>query len=140
MDTKSIFDFVTEYKLERYVRFLPAVSYEESINELRNYDLSLIIEANCDEGIFLPSKVADYLQAGIPIYTISPSKGVLNDLYREGIINYFSDCNNEDSITEALELIYKDFIDKRLVTAQSVAYNRFGGEAIYNLHNKYIWE
>ena len=139
MDTKSIFDFVNEHNLDRYVHFLPPVTYEESINKLQGYDLSLIIEADCDEGIFLPSKVADYLQAGIPIYSISPSEGVLNDLYNDGIVNFFSDCKSINNIAETLEQIYKEFIDNKLEPSQGLSYSKFGGEAIYELHKKSIW-
>jgi len=89
--------------------FHPPVTYSESINALNKYDVAIIVEAPCEEGIFLPTKVSDFMQSGIPIWAISPKKGILNDLFNDGCIPYFSDISDIDSIRNTLLSIYNDF-------------------------------
>lgn len=92
---------------------MPIRDYFQTIKEITKYDVALIIEAPCIEGIFLPTKVIDYLQCQIPIATCSPTKGVLNDLYSKYIIDYFSDINDQDSIYSMLIKITHDFRIKK---------------------------
>lgn len=102
-------DFENSGNIEKAFELLPPVSYSESLKILKDYNIAIIIESPCDEGIFLPTKVSDFLQAGIPIWAISPRTGVLNDLYRNGNIPYFSDVEDIESIKKTLEKIYTDF-------------------------------
>lgn len=103
-------DVINAWHLGDYVKILPPVSYEESLQILSDYDLAVIIEASCEEGIFLPTKVSDYMQSGIPIMAVSPKTGVLNDLYRSKNIPYYADVNDVESIHLELDEVYKDFI------------------------------
>lgn len=100
---------IIQLDLVKWVEILPAISYKESIEQLSDYNVALIIEAPCTEGVFLPTKVSDYMQAGKTIWAISPSQGVLHDLYNNGNVGYFADCQNEKSILNELKVIYKDF-------------------------------
>jgi hypothetical protein len=68
-----------------------------------------IIEAPCQEGIFLPTKVGDYIGCGKYIFTVSPKEGVLSDLYKEGYIQYFSPVTDVAHIKETLQGIYNNF-------------------------------
>lgn len=102
-------DVINAWHLGDYVKILPPVSYEESLQILSDYDLALIIEASCDEGIFLPTKVSDYMQSGISVLAVSPKVGVLNDLYRNKYIPYFADVNDVDAIFKELENVFIDF-------------------------------
>ena len=77
---QSIKDYIKTTHLEKYVKVFPPVKYEESQEILETYDIQHIIEAPCEECIVLPTKVSDSMQLGKPIFTISPSVGVLNDL------------------------------------------------------------
>jgi hypothetical protein len=77
-------------------------SYEETLEVIRNSDMMLVVEAPLSEGIFLPSKVVDYLQYGKPILAISPRNGVMSDLiysYGGGIL---ADCSSVQEIYRAL--------------------------------------
>jgi hypothetical protein len=49
------------------------------------------------------------MQLGKPIFTVSPPVGVLNDLYTQGHISYFSSVKDEKNILTTLEQVYKDF-------------------------------
>jgi glycosyltransferase involved in cell wall biosynthesis len=100
---------VSREGLSEYIRFFRPVSYNESLKLLLQYDVTLIIEAPCQEGIFLPSKVSDAMAAGIVMFAVSPSAGVLNDLFKNGIIGYFADVTNPESIKSELERLVGDF-------------------------------
>lgn len=101
---------LSEYNLNDYVEYLKPVEYSQSLALLNNFDVSVIIEADCEEGIYLPTKVADFMQMQIPIFSVSPSEGVLHDLYNEGNIPYFANVKDVDGITQTLDAIYNDFL------------------------------
>lgn len=100
---------VIESQVKESIKILPPVSYEKSISLLKEYDVAVIIEADCKEGIFLPTKVVDFMQVGIPVLAISPSVGVLKDLYKNSYIGYFADCTSKKSITDELYKIILDY-------------------------------
>lgn len=97
--------------LAKHFSILPPVSYPESLQALNDYSLACVIEAPCNdgEGVFLPTKVTDFLQEGIPIIAISPTNGVLNGLYNRGVIGYFGDVRSVDSIRQALIQAWNDY-------------------------------
>ena len=70
-------------QLKHYVHIEEEKSYEESIRLVSRSDMALLIEAPCEEGIFLPNKVVEYAQSGKPILAISPRVGTINDLISE---------------------------------------------------------
>ena len=113
---QSIKDYIKTTHLEKYVKVFLPVKYEESQEILETYDIQLIVEAPCEEGIFLPTKMSDSMQLGKPIFTISPSVGVLNDLYKKGHISYFSSVKDEKDILATLEQVYNDFTNGKLKT------------------------
>lgn len=109
LGVKQPTDFIDSTIKSEVFEFLPPVTYSKSIKILNEFDVAIIVEAPCEEGIFLPTKVSDFMQSGIPIWAISPKKGVLNDLYNNGHIPYFSDITDVESIKRTLLNIYKDF-------------------------------
>jgi len=54
------------------VRTVPTVSYRQSLHLMAEADLLLVIDAPEDVSVFLPSKLVDYLGAGVPILGIVP--------------------------------------------------------------------
>lgn len=105
----SINNLITEFNLKQNVLFISPVEYKESLIKLSSYDIAVIIEADCEEGIFLPTKVSDFLQMSIPIFAVSPQVGVLNDLYKNNQVSYFASVSNVDAIFNELVVLYKDF-------------------------------
>lgn len=101
---------ISELGINSYISILPPIPYEESIKELDNYDVAIVLEAECDEGIFLPTKVSDFMERNIPIFAISPKEGTLNDFYREGYISYFADNLNINAIATQISELYADYI------------------------------
>ena len=54
--------------------------------------------------------MTDFMQIHKPIFAISPRKGVLEDLYNEQAIGYFSDINDENSIYQGFNTIIDDYM------------------------------
>ena len=105
-DIPSLID---ELGLDEIIVFKKPVSYQNSLSILSNYHICLIIEADCEEGIFLPTKVSDFFQCGKRIFALSPRNGVLHDLYQEKCIPYFSYVNDENEIFEELCKVYQEY-------------------------------
>ena len=120
-------EFVKQKKLSKVIGLLAPIRYNDNLELLSDYDLSVIIEADCEEGIFLPTKVGDYMQSNTPIFTISPENGVLNDLYQKGFVQYFS-SNNSEAIYLELKKIYSDFLQHGL--KESKFYEPYNAENI----------
>ena len=51
------------------------------------------------------------MQSGIPIFAISPAKGILNDLFNNGNIPYFASNEDEIQIMQEIERLYTDYMD-----------------------------
>lgn len=84
------------------------VSYLNSLEVLKDYDIAVIIEAKWEEGVFLPTKVSDFMMMGKRVFTISPQNGLMHDLYNQGYITYYADVANSLSIKQELEKIVRD--------------------------------
>ena len=94
--------------LRDVVEILEPVSYLNSLEILNEFDVSIIIEAPWDEGVFLPTKVSDFMMEGKRIFTISPHVGLLHDLYEKGYISYYADVTDLCSIKNELMKIISD--------------------------------
>lgn len=107
--TPTTMEMVEKYGLQDHVTIIPPVEYKKSLSMIRDYNVAVIIEAPVAEGIFLPTKVGDFISVGIPIFTVSPENGVLHDMYQKGEICYFATGGDVESITNTLKEIYSDF-------------------------------
>lgn len=101
-------EMIVKDPLREVVNMRDPVAYHQSLNVLKEYDVALIIEAACEEGIFLPTKVSDFMMAGMRMLAICPLTGVQHDLYEQGYISYFGDVTNVESIKKALLEIVDD--------------------------------
>ena len=108
LDAEAV-EFIKEMNLSDYVQYIKPVEYHKSLELLNDYHISVIIEADCEEGIYLPTKVSDFMQKQIPIFSVSPKNGTLSDLHHKGNIPYFADVQSPESIAKTLTEIYKDF-------------------------------
>jgi hypothetical protein len=108
-------DRVADMKLERYVRVLEEQSYEESIRLVSRSDMTVVIEAPCEVGIFLPSKVVEYVQCGKPIFAVSPSVGTLNDMISQFGGGILAECTCQRSVADALMRLYASWKSGRLL-------------------------
>ena len=119
-------------QLQNHVKFLPPVTYSESVKMLSYYHLALIIEADCEEGIFLPTKVTDFMQYRKPIFAVSPKVGVLKDLYNDKYVTYFADVTNVNEIYQTLINVYKDFTSCKISEVSKMADSVFSEETVVN--------
>ena len=100
---------VSSLNIEEEVELLGSMSYADCQKEISNCTVSLIIEAICEEGIYLPTKFVDALQVSTPVFCVSPPKGTLRDLVEKYGVGY--SCNNEDveSIKNSLYHLVCDY-------------------------------
>lgn len=102
-------NLIKDLKLSEIVSLHSGVSYKEATEEISNSTISLIIEAECEEGIYLPTKVVDSIQCGVPIFAISPIEGVLKDLTSDFCVGYYALNTSKDGIYNTLSNIVSDF-------------------------------
>ena len=100
---------IAQNGLEEISSYLGPLSYVESLRHQNKATILIIVEAPCEEGIFLPSKFVDYVQSGKPILAISPLRGTLNDILSKHGGGIAADVNSSDSIETALSVFYKSW-------------------------------
>ena len=110
----NIYVDIKQKRLQHLIKIKSSVSYLESLKQLKSFDIAVIIEADCKEGIFMPTKVSDFMQCGVITFAVSPKIGVLNDLFNQGYIKYFADVSNEDAIFNELNRLYSDYLQNNL--------------------------
>ncbi len=94
--------------LQDVVESVGRVSYEESLRWIARASVCVLVEANIAEGIFLPSKLADYLMARKPVLALSPAIGTVADMVPDpGIARVGPE--DRKAIAEALAVLYEDF-------------------------------
>ncbi|MDG1330408.1 MAG: glycosyltransferase [Flavobacteriaceae bacterium] len=119
---------VKELNLDKIVKFTGAMSYQKTLEFLVTCSVGLLIEAKCDEGIFLPSKVSDYAQAKLPILAVSPKVGTMRDLLSEFGGGVISDNTDESSIYNGLETLYLAWSKNELNTFLSQNFDNYLSE------------
>lgn len=96
-----------EYGIQEHVRCTGPMSYLATMEYLSQSDVVVLVEAPCEEGIFLPSKLVDYAQTGRPILAASPKIGTVADLLAKHGGGIVADTSSCESIVEALTTLYK---------------------------------
>lgn len=109
----GIRNLVKDYELNQIVKCTGRVHYEESLKCIASAHLCLLIEMQMQEGIFLPSKLADYVAAGKPVLAVSPKDGVLNDLSGNSEICRV-DSDDPNAIADAIIHYYIAFKNNEL--------------------------
>jgi hypothetical protein len=102
-------ELVRGLDLKDIVHIEPRMSYEDSLSALAAAAVSVVIEAPLPEGIFFPSKVADYVQVGRPILAVSPVVGTLNDLLTRYGGGFAVDCTSPEAIAKGIEFLFRSW-------------------------------
>lgn len=110
----NIESIVKEFNLENIIEFKSSMTYSESLNFTAKAHLSLIIEAECEEGIYLPTKFVDAMQSHTPVFCVSPKNGTLRDLTEKYHVGYACDNSNVKSIEKSLILALNDYSEGKL--------------------------
>ena len=71
-------------ELDDVVTFLTPRPPDEARAWMAEADVALLVEADCAEGIFLPSKFAEYVVDGYPLLCLSPERGTIADYLEDG--------------------------------------------------------
>jgi glycosyltransferase involved in cell wall biosynthesis len=77
----NVRELIHKYHLEETIQYLQPIGYYKTLQYLNKCDLLVLIEANLENGIFLPSKLSDYAQVNVPILALSPSRGEVATLF-----------------------------------------------------------
>lgn len=90
-----------------HVDWAPPVPYEESLAQMSAATGLLLLEAVMGEGIYLPSKLADYAVSGRPVLMFSPETGTIADLVGGRAHPGFLTQDPELAATRLVEFIRK---------------------------------
>ena len=96
-----------EYGIQEHVRCTGPMSYLATMEYLSQSDVAVLVEAPCEEGIFLPSKLIDYAQTGRPIFAASPRNGTVADLMAKHGGGIAADTSSSESIAGALTALHR---------------------------------
>jgi glycosyltransferase involved in cell wall biosynthesis len=99
-----------EHGLQDIVRSIGGLPFLECLERLADADLQLLIEASCDRGVFLPSKLVDYIEVGKPILALSPQIGVVHDLIE---VHRFAQFAVNDSVVGIEAALERCFVEHR---------------------------
>lgn len=121
--------------LNGIVNLLPPLNYSECMCAVSQYDMCVIIEAICDEGIYLPTKFVDALQLELPVFCVSPAVGTLNDLVTKYNNGYVCDNTSVYSIEDKLKKAVFDYRDGNLPSASSIIMPEFFEDSIVQKFN-----
>lgn len=105
---KQTQSLANELGLREQVAFVGPVSYEKSLNYMSRASVCVLLEAKMDEGMFLPSKLVDYISVRRPILALSPGIGVAADMAAAGELLRV-DPDDASAIQAAITSLYSDF-------------------------------
>jgi hypothetical protein len=124
--------WAAELGVAEKLEFTGRVDYEASLAHIATASVCLLIEGRFATGIFLPSKLADYVAAGKPIIALSPKTGVVDDLAGRfrGILRV--DLDDPDAISRTLAVCFSAHTRGRLdeLAPSSELGTYFDGDAI----------
>jgi len=103
---------VEELGLAGIVRCVGRKSYQESLRFISAAAVCVLVEAQMKEGIYLPSKFADYIVARKPVLALSPQNGTIADIDDAGVMRV--DPDDAEGIADAIEKYYEDFTNGSL--------------------------
>lgn len=106
LETAALESLAKELGLDSNINIMGSLGYSETLRCLGNSSVGLIIEGRHKEGIFLPSKFVDYVQAGKPVLAVTPRQSVLTDLISKHGGGIAVDCSSSEEISAALKTLY----------------------------------
>lgn len=129
---------IVDLGLSDIVKLMPGMNYKDATSFVASCHVSLIIEAQCEEGIYLPTKVVDSFQVGVPIFAISPKVGVLKDYTSSYNVGYYADNKSEASIKSQICKIMDDYVNSSLPIVNKDACPVVFEKAILNIYKRII--
>lgn len=134
----NLSEIIKNNKVDDIVELLPPKQYAESLSFISSCDMALIIEAECEEGIYLPTKFVDAIQSGLPVFCVSPFPGTLNDMVEKYAVGFYANNTSIDDVENKLINAYNDFLNKSLPEINKEKLNYFFEENIVTLFSSII--
>ena len=129
---------IKNMSLENFVKIIPSKDYFNALEFISTCTISIVIEAECDEGIYLPTKVVDSIQCQVPVFCISPKEGTQRDLINRYNIGYFADNSSVEDIEKILNTIIVDFENNNLPNIKSDNVSYFFEDEVVNRYMSII--
>ena len=101
------------HDLGKIVSFIEQKDLEATWKWIGEADILLLLEFQFSQGIFFYAKLSDYLHANRPILALSPNKGVVADLFKNGG-GIISSPNDPNGVAEALDKLISLWRSKNL--------------------------
>lgn len=92
--------------VEPFIILEASVPYNRMPEALARSHVLVVIEAPLEEGIFMPSKIVDYVQIGRPILAVAPAVGTMADIFSEHGGGIAVDCRSPEAVAQAIEILY----------------------------------
>ncbi|HXY59428.1 MAG TPA: glycosyltransferase [Methylocystis sp.] len=107
--------------LHERIRLVGGLPYMACLERLAAADLLLLLEAPCARGVFLPSKLIDYIEVGRPILAVSPRIGVVRELIEHHNFGLAAANDSAADIEAALERGFEERSQPNLCRARQRA-------------------
>lgn len=122
--------------IEDVIIIEPAVPYSQMPEILSQSHVLIIIEAPLKEGIFMASKIVDYVQIGRPILSLSPTEGTIADLFSQYGGGIAVECQSPASVVEALRTLFNHWKSGTLnkTFSSDALFNLFSEETVLKLY------
>ena len=122
-EDNMVHQMTTDLGLEDNVNFTGRVQYQESLNYICSANVCILVEGKMKEGIYLPSKFADYIVSHKPVIALSPKNGTISDLLKYNGV-YRVDPDDEVALEgfliEIISKIKNNELQKLLPSAELV--------------------
>jgi len=99
--------------IEFAVEDIGPLNYEDSLKYINSASVCVLIEAKMKEGIYFPSKLADYIVAQKPILALSPASGFIASFDTQSGIRRVNP-DDDAKIAEAINDFYQAFLKGEL--------------------------
>ena len=100
-------DSINRFRLDKFIEIIPRVSYQESLELMKNSDCLIVIDANFVGSPFLPSKIVEYAGSGNLIIGITPSGSPTEKfLYNLGCSSF--NYNQINGLTDYIEKLLEN--------------------------------
>lgn len=116
-ESNGVMDVAREYGLEALVTIEASRSYDATQQLIAEATALVLIEADCAEGIFFPSKFVDFVQTGRPILALSPKEGTVHDILFHHGGGIAVSARDPGEIADAIDVLHAawvgGFIDRQ---------------------------
>lgn len=129
---------VEKYGLEKIINFIGSFPYMEALTKMSHYDVLLIIEAELKDAIFLPSKLIDYSQLGVPIFAITSNQSCISKLIDQYGGGVCAEGSSAEAIYEGIKDLYSNWENDREMQKYDTAtlYRNFEPKNIIKKYKK----